>query len=524
MGYLSMKRVRNGLAGLSIVWAAIGPGAAQAKPADGTLVAAVAREILVLDNFNATSRENEILSLLIDDCLFYIDPATQQPTPLLAKSYRYLEPTVLEVTLRDDVQFHDGSKLTVDDVVYTFQVILNPKNTAKKADNFVRWLSKVEKGEAPGTVVFRMKGANPLALHSLATTGRVVKRGTYDKSGAPSGLDVEAQARKMVGTGPYKVISFLPGREVVLERFSAYRTDSPKGNPQIQRIRIKVIPDYATQVAEVLSGGVHWTYNIPTDIADEVASTKQAVFMASPSMRIGFIVLDAVGRTGKDNPFTKLKVRQALNYAVDRETLTKQLIRGRSAPAYTPCLPIQFGCAQDVPKYHYDIAKAKQLLTEAGYPDGIRFDLWASREKENLEAVVAMWKKAGINANLRVAKSPAVVKARDENQIAAYFENNGSLGIADVGALLPNLFGKGSPSDFHQDQRVYAGVEKLLATTDKAARKEAGREVVSRILDQAYWVPLYEFTQNFVLAPDLNYPQAADGMPRLYLAKWKSAK
>ncbi|WP_439687128.1 ABC transporter substrate-binding protein [Cupriavidus oxalaticus] len=519
-----MKRIRKSLAGLSILCGCISPIVAEAKPADGTLVAAVAREILVLDNFNATSRENEILSLLIDDSLFYIDPATQQPTPLLAKSYRYLEPTVLEVTLREDVQFHDGSKVTADDVVYTFQSVINPKSTAKKGDQFTRWLAKVEKGEAPGTVVFRMKGANPLVLHFLATTGRVVKKGTYDKAGTPSGLDVEAQSRRVVGTGPYKVTSFLPGREVVLEKFAGYRKDSPKGTPEIPRIRIKVIPDYATQVAEVLSGGVHWTYNIPTDIADEVASTKQAVFMASPSMRIGFIVLDAAGRTGKDNPFTKLKVRQALNYAVDREALTKQLIRGRSAPALTPCLPIQFGCAQDVAKYSYNLAKAKQLLTEAGYPNGLQFDLWASREKETLEAVVAMWRKAGINANLRVAKSPAVVKARDENQISAYFENNGSLGVADAGALLPNMFGKGSPSDFHHDQRLYSSLEQFLSTTDVAARKQIGHEVVSRILDQAYWVPLFEFTQNFVLAPDLSFPQAADGMPRLYLAKWKAAK
>lgn len=112
-----MKRVRSSLAGLSILWGCFSPIAADAKPADGTLVAAVAREILVLDNFNSTSRENEILSLLIDDSLFYIDPATQQPTPLLAKSYRYLEPTVLEVTLREDIQFHDGSKVTADDVI-----------------------------------------------------------------------------------------------------------------------------------------------------------------------------------------------------------------------------------------------------------------------------------------------------------------------------------------------------------------------------------------------------------------------
>ncbi|WP_454689886.1 ABC transporter substrate-binding protein [Achromobacter aloeverae] len=521
---MKLLYLRGLCTGLLSAALALATPAALASRADDTLVAVVAREILVLDNFNSTSRENEIISLLVDDALFYIDPATQKAQPLVARSYRYLDPTTLEVTLRDDVQFHDGSKLGVDDVVYTFKTIIDPDNKAQKAGTFRRWLAGVEPGATPGTVVFHLKEPNPLVLDFLATGGRVVKKGTYDRGDGTGGLDVEAQSGKLIGTGPYKVVSFLPGRDLVLEKYAGYRGDSPKANAAISKIVFRVIPDYATQAAEIISGGAQWAYNVPTDIAESMAGSGQAVFQSSPSMRIGFIVLDAAGRTGADNPFTKLQVRQALNYAVDRAAIAKSLLRGSAAPADTPCLPVQFACAQDVPKYAYDPARAKRLLAEAGYPNGISFDLWASREQDSLEAVVAMWRKAGINANLRMVKQPALVKARDDNQLPAYFENNGSVGIADIGALLPNLLGRNSPSDFHHDPQLYDALAALMSTTDAQARLKAGKQAVARLAEQAYWVPLYEFTQNFLLSPDLDYPQAADGMQRLYLAKWKPAR
>ncbi|MFT3820325.1 MAG: ABC transporter substrate-binding protein [Rubrivivax sp.] len=497
-----------------------GPAAWAAKPADGTLVAAFARELLTLDNFDSTSRDNEIVSLLIDDALFYIDPATRQPVPLVAKDYKLVDPKTLEVGIRSDVTFHDGTPLTADDVVYTFQTIINPKNAARKADNFAKWLEAVEKA-GPDRVRFRMKGPNPLALHLLATGGRVVKRGTYDNPSDPSGLNANAQANRMIGAGPYRVVSFSPGRELVVERYAGYRAGSPKGLPSIPRLRFRVIPDYATQAAEVLSGGVHWTYNMPTDIAEEVASTKRANMIASPSMRIGYLIVDAAGRSGKGHPLTKAKVRQALSLAIDREMLVKKLLRGRSAAAYTPCLPVQFGCDQDIPVNKFNPERAKQLLAEAGHASGLSFELWASREKETLEAVVEMWRRIGVNATLRIVKSPAMSKARSENALSIYFENNGSVGIADVGALLPNQFSEGSPSDWHHDRKLYQLVDGLLTTNDAAERRKIARQATTLINESVYWIPLYEFTQNFLVSPDLDYPQADDGMQRLFLAKWK---
>ncbi|GAA5236968.1 ABC transporter substrate-binding protein [Verticiella sediminum] len=493
--------------------------ASAARAPDAPLVAAFTRELLTLDNFNSTSRDNEIISLLIDDALFYIDPQTKQPVPLIAASYAMPDPLTLDVTIRDDVTFHDGRPVEAADVAYTFQTLLKPGNTALKAGAFALWLASVET-VSDKVVRFHMKQPNPLALHSLSTAGRVVPRGTYDDPDAPGGINAQAQANRMIGAGPYRVVSFLPGRELVIERYDGYRSDSPKGAPSVARMQFRIIPDPATQAAEVMAGGVHWTYGLPTDIVEEVASTGRAQAMSSPSMRIGYLIPDAAGRAG-EHALRDPRVREALSLAIDRDLIVKQLVRGGGKPAYTPCLPAQFGCPQDVPQPHYDPARAKALLAEAGYASGLRLDLWASREKEPLEAVVEMWRSVGVNANLRLVKSPAMNKARDENSLNLYFENNGSVGIADVGAILPGQFGRGAPSDWHHDEALYPLVEGLLQTTDAQERLALARSAITRINEQTYWIPLYEFTQNFLLAPDLEYVQSDDGMPRLFLARWR---
>lgn len=489
-------------------------------PADGTLIAAFSRELLTLDNFDSTSRDNEIVSLLIDDALLYIDPATRQPMPLLAAEWKLVNAKTLEVTVRSDASFHDGTPVTADDVAYTFTVLLNPGNATTKAHSFQTWLQSVERIGAYG-VRFHMKGPNPLALQLLATGGRIVKKGTYDDASKPGGINVAAQGTKMIGAGPYRVVSFASGRELLLERYAGYRKTSPKGTPSIPRMRFRVIPDYATQAAEVMSGGVHWTYNVPTDLAEEIAATKQAVFLSSPSMRLGYLILDAAGLSGKSQPMTNLKVRQALSLAIDREAIAKKLVRGSAAAAYTACLPVQFGCDLDVPVNRFDPERARKLLKEAGFEKGLKFELWAAREKEVLEAVVEMWRQVGVEASLRAVKAPALVKARSENAMSIYFENNGSVGIADVGALLPHQLSAGAATDWHRDQMLYKLAEGLLSSNDPAERRKTARQALTLINEQVYWIPLYEFTQNFLLSPELDYPQADDGMQRLFLARWK---
>lgn len=485
-----------------------------------TLVVAFPREVRTLDGNYSNTRENDILGLLVDDALFYIDPETLRVEPLSAVSHRFVDDLTLEVELRRDVTFHDGSPMTAADVVYTYQWLLDERSQAEFSTRFRRWLDRVE-AVGSYTVRFHMKAANATVLYDLAMYSKIRQAGAYDDPSAAHGVNPDALTRRLNGTGPYRVVSFQSGDTVRLERYGGYRDSSPKGRPDIGALLIRVIPDFATQAAEVVAGGVGWTYNVPTDLAEDVARTGQANFVAAPSMRVGYIVFDAAGYVVPAGPLTNADVRRALNLAIDREAIVSRLVRGGARVVHTPCLPVQFGCDQAVTRYPHDPVQARALLAKAGYADGFEIDLWAARDKDVVEAIAAMWRQVGVRARVRYVKAAALGKAIEERQAVAYFTSYGSFGIPDAGAILPDRLGGDTANTLHDDALVKQALQASFASYDPTQRQASFSAALTRITSEAYLAPIFEYTQNFLISPEVEYHQAADGMPRLYLARWR---
>ena len=505
--------IKSILVVLVIALVAVQPAVAGKK--DDTMVVAFVREILNLDYMHTTKREYIILSDLIDETLFYVNPTTFKIEPNLAASYNYVDDKTIDVTLRKDVKFHDGSKMTADDVFYTYHYVIEDK-VNKPHKTTVRWLESVEK-TGPYSVRFKLKVTYPLALRDMARRIRIRKNGIYGTTG---NYNKQAQATALVGLGPYKVKSFTPGKELLLERFDGY-FKSPKGKVAIGKIKIRSIPDLGTQQAELMTGNIDWMYNVPMDIARNMGNTGKAVHIEGPSMRIGFLILDAGGYTGKDNPLTKVDVRRAIIHAINRESIVKNLVGGTSKVVHAACHPIQFGCTDDVQKYEYDTAKAKKLIAGAGYPNGFNLDLWAYRERQVSEAIASDLKKAGINVNLRYSKLSALNKARKDRKIQAYFGTWGSGGTADTAAIANVHWSIDTDRNISGDPKVtelMLGAEK---TNDPKKREALYREGLQLIAEQAYWAPLYAFTANYLTSNDLNFPVPQDGLPRLYSTSWK---
>jgi peptide/nickel transport system substrate-binding protein len=488
-----------------------------AGKANDTLVVAFQRGILSADYIYNTKREDIIHSELIDDGLFYIPPDTLKPVPLAAKSLKWVDDTTLDITIRDGIKFHDGSPLTADDVVYTYQWTLNKKSQARRHKQYAVWIKSVEK-IAPMVVRFKLKNPYPIAEISLGRSVPLRKKGTYDAlaaSGeAPTILAVN-------GIGPYRLAKLEPGKEAVYERFENYYKDSPKGRPAIKKIVIRAIPDWGTQQAEMMSGGINVMYAVPTDIAESIAASRRAVLTSGPTMRVGFLVLDAAGVSGKDGPLTKLDVRKALMHAINREAIVKYIVKGRSKVIHAACHPAQFGCSQDVVKYDYDPAKAKALLKKAGYEKGAPIDLWAYREKEVAEAIAADLTKAGFKVNLRYGKLAALNKARKKHQIQSYFGTWGSGGVADVSAIATRHWLLNTDRNMSGDPKVTEYMVGGERTNDPAKRKELYAKGLRLISEQVYWAPLYSFTMNYVMSKDVDFSPPEDGLLRLYLLKWK---
>jgi peptide/nickel transport system substrate-binding protein len=197
----------------------------------------------------------------------------------------------------------------------------------------------------------------------------------------------------------------------------------------------RIIPDEGTQQAELLSGGVDFLFAVGSDIAENVGMAPNVDHLVGPDMRVAYITMDAAGYTGKDNPFTRLEVRRAFNHAIDRETIVRELVRGSGKVVHTACNPVQFGCVQDVRRYDYNPEKARQLLAEAGYPDGFSFDLWAYRDKPVAEAIVGDLQEIGIDARLKFVKLSVFAKARNSREMSAFFASYGGGGTADASAI-----------------------------------------------------------------------------------------
>ena len=496
--------------------------AASAGKSDNTLHVAFWREVVTLDGHYANLRENDILGLLVDDALFYVDHQSLKPVPLLARSYRQVDDKTLELEIDPEARFHDGSPVTPQDVAYSLNTVANPKSAGSYTLRIGLWLERAE-AAGPATVRIRMKAPYAMALWDLCYYVKIRKDKVYDDPAKPGEFVPTAQATSINGTGPYRVVEFRPGQRITLERFKGYRKAGPKGSPAIEKMVIRIIPDFSTQAAEMMAGGIHWSYQVPEEIAADVAKSGRGKHISGPSMRIGYIVLDAAGKAQtKDHPLLKLQVRRALNHAIDRESIVKNIVRGNAKPLYAACNPIQFGCDGGVVvTYDYNPQKAKALLAEAGYPNGFALELWGARDKSVLEAISHFWDQVGVKTTLRYVKAPTVTKAYREGQTLAYYGSKGSFSIPDAGAVMTEMFAGESNEAFHGDKEVADLVVATMSTLDPKARADQFRRLVRRVSEQAYWVPTYVYSEEYMASNDIEFPVWEDGMQRLFQVRWK---
>ena len=250
-----------------------------------------------------------------------------------------------------------------------------------------------------------LKRPNPAALEYFALVIPIYPKAYREKVGA------EGYAKAPVGAGPYKMTKVEPGVSIDFERFEDYWAGSPKGKPAIKKMSVRFVPDATTEMTELLAGRADWIWNMNPDQLEPVNRMPHLQAVRKELMRVGYLSLDAAGRTGADNPMTKQKVRQAIWHAIDRKAIADKLVTGGSRVPSAPCFPSQFGCDAEVAvPYDYDPAKAKKLLAEAGYPDGFDVELasyvlpqWGSAVQNYLLAV-------GIRAKLNQLQTAALIQ------------------------------------------------------------------------------------------------------------------
>lgn len=487
-----------------------------AGKSDNSLIWAAKKEITAVDPYYDTSREVVVLSQHVHDGLVYWDHVSNDFMPALAKSLKWIDNTTLEVDLRKGIVFHDGSSFGPEDVAYTINFVANENNGVLIYGD-IKWLKSAEKVD-DDTVRIYLDDPFPPAFAYFALSLPILPDKHYDSAPVKSDGKKAYGAVSPNGTGPYKITAFKPGDRLEMVANADYFKASPKDAPSIKKMVFRTIADESTQIAELMAGNIDWIWGVSNDQAEGLRQVPNLKVANAPTMRISYLTFDIRGRSGTD-AFTKRAVRQAFGHAINREAIAKSLMGANSAVINASCHPSQFGCTADVIAYEYNPEKAKALLAEAGYADGLSFDMYGYRQREVTEAAIGDLAKVGLNGKLRSMKYSALRDLLREGKPGVANMTWGSGSIPDVAAITSYFFG-GGPDDPANDDEVIQALREGDSSTNPKVREAAYNRALKKIAQEAYWIPLFTYAVNYVYSSDLDFKPTPDELPRFFSASW----
>ncbi|MCC2614120.1 ABC transporter substrate-binding protein [Neorhizobium petrolearium] len=415
----------------------------------------------------------------IFDALIAFDPATLELKPMLAKDWTFTDPKTLVLNLVDGVKFHDGTPFTAEAVKFNLDRSMNDPRSNVKSD-LVSVASVAATGS--GQVTIKLKQPN----YSLPTilTGRVgcIVSPASIQAAANGNVD-----RNPVGTGPFKFVEWQDNTLIKVARNPDYWQ---KGLPYLDGIDFRIINELNTAARTVTAGETDLALNMA---AQQIATARRMPDLtaeANPSM-IFFTLMMNFAKP----PLNDIRVRQAMNYAINREELNKVLMLGLGQPTST-MFPKDFWAvdAGTANFYQHDPEKARKLLAEAGYPNGLEVETWSWPDQtsiQRLELVGNQLSQVGIR--LKVTPSPPQVV----NQFF-YIEGKGSMilnpqgGWLDPSQTYERLFG--ASGQFNAGKVEDPQFRKLLdatgASADAGERKAAFAALQRFVVEQALHLPL----------------------------------
>ena len=430
-----MKRIAALLGIIVASGAASMPSLAQTR--GGTLAFARQADCLYLDPVHIETNADIWLALNLYDMLILPTLDGKGLKPGLATSWTIAEDGLsVELSLRPDIKFADGSPITLEDVKWSLERASNQTS----GGTFAFLLSSVASVETkpPSTIVVHLKHPDPAILQALATfnSSIVPKKLLLSAPGATLDDKSKAFAEHPVGSGPFLLKSWTHNSEMTLVRNPYYWQKGADGKPlpYLDGIRLPIIPDDATRILKLKAGEIDATEFVPLSRVQEMKADPNINMVLFPSEKVIYLNIDnrPTLANGQKNPMADVRVRQALNYATDKDALVQVLTYGVGTlqksvmPMSTP-----LAYSDGVP-YPYDADKAKALLTAAGYPNGFEITAMAlagfADDVAELSAVQQMWSQVGVKLNIQQLENST--KVADEN--AGKFDLESSLWTNDI--------------------------------------------------------------------------------------------
>jgi peptide/nickel transport system substrate-binding protein len=330
--------------------------------------------------------------------------------PALAASWQQTSPTVWRFHLRPGVKWQDGSPFTADDVVFSIGRILAPTSVMRAPLGAVKEIRKVD----DTTIDIETRQPDPILLQEL-TNFMIMSKAWCEAHNATAPVAIDATkdenfaVRNAMGTGPFRLTLREPDRRTIVEKNPTW-WDKPTHN--LDTVEFDVIGSAPTRVAGLLTGELDMIYSVPPQDIERISHTQGLKLLQKPELRTIFLGMDQSRDEllksdvkGK-NPFKDLRVRQAFSLAIDENAIASRIMRGQAHPTWTMWGPGINGYNPALDKRPaVDLPRAKQLLTEAGYPDGFRVTMDCPNDRYvNDEAictaVVSMLARVGVKVDL----------------------------------------------------------------------------------------------------------------------------
>jgi peptide/nickel transport system substrate-binding protein len=457
-----------------------------------------------------------------------------QAEPSLAVSWKQMSDTQWRFNLRKNVKFHDGSPFTADDVVFSFGRIQQKQGTMQIYVTGVKEIVKID----DHTVDFILSGPVPILLRNIVDF-RIMSKSWSEKNRSQNVQDYAKKeetfaSRNTNGTGPYLIKGWEPDKQIV---FVQNKDWWGKLDGNVTDVVYNPIKSDATRVSALLAGDVDLVTDLPVQDVERLRKESKVKVLDGHEVRTIFIGMDQHNSELKysnvkgKNPFQDLRVRRAMNLAVDREAIKRVVMRGLSIPAGIMVAPGVHGHSKDIDiVLKPDPAAAKKLLAEAGYPDGFEFALDCPNnryvnDEKICQALIGMWSKAGFKPRLNSMPFATFIAKIQNFDSSAYLLGWG-VATFDAQYSLQSLVRTktgGAEGNFNlgriSDPKLDTTIDAIKIATDPRARDALLREGLIATRDQHYYVPIHHQLRPWAMKKSVTTVHKADDRPESRYAR-----
>jgi len=467
---------------------------------------AVPSDVPSLDPTIDTSPIGQNVRLNVYDQLTQITADGSVEPRLATKWSTNDDSTVWTFTLRTNAKFHDGSPVTVDDVIWTYQTILsNDKSSVKP------YLSKIKDMERVSDSELKITLSEPFApFDRQVSLVSIAPKAAYERLG-PAQFN-----QKPIGSGPYKLVRWIKDDRIEMDAFDEYWA----GAPAVKKVLFRPIPADASRASALVSGEVDLVPLLPPQIAEGLAGRNGINIVQVPSHKVVYIGFDV-----RNGIFGNADFRRAVDTAIDRKAITTQLLRGLGEPSGQIVAPVTFGYDPSIKATTYDPEAAKKALASSGYnkePVIIQYPNNNVASNDAVAQAIAGYLQAvGINAQLQGMEYTAFFPlwvGRKLNQMHVF-----SYGPTNLDADLPltSLYETGRTRGYWENAETDKLVRAQRAAADPEKRKELIGQIWKQTKDEVIYSLLYNETHVWGVGPRITITPRADGLVRLSELKLK---